>query len=391
MCYNTPKLDQQQTLNFARRLLQSHLDIDIDGYQCTSEGLFDILLMMAAKQDTLESTCSQLDQVPNAEAYRRYLRRQLSLEQLDPLEQQLNDALHAAIPQQIRQLLSDRGHDIACDLSDQPYYGKAPQEEALWVRAKAKAGTTRFYRIATAYVILQRRRFTLAQHLVLPKESTVQVLKQLLQTLKRFQVAVGLLLLDKGFCSMEVMAYLSTDDQAALIACPIRGQTGGVRALCRGGKSYRTLHTFRHANKRYTAPVVLCRAYTTAKRTGRMKRRAVWLAYVAIACELSPEAVKRRYRLRFGIETSYRVSGQVRAWTTSPNPVYRFVLRALGFILVNVWLHLRWLVAQVPRRGGRLFAERLLRLRRFRDFIVRAVEQQYGCLTEIRGYAAPIP
>lgn len=391
MSHDTPKLDQQQTLSFARDVLGNHLDLDIDGYQCTSEGLFDILLMMAAKQDTLESACAELDQVPGAEAYRRYLRQQLTLEALETLERQLNDALQAAIPQPIRQVLRDKGHDIACDLTDQPYYGKAPQEEALWVRAKAKAGTTRFYRIATAYVILQRRRFTLALHLVRPDESSLEVVQHLLETLARGSMAVGLLLLDKGFCSMTVMDYLSRAGYPALMACPIRGNNGGVRALCTGRRSYRTMHTFRHANKRYTAPVVLCRAYTTAQRTGRLQRRAVWLAYVAIHCELPAKKVMERYRRRFGIETSYRLSGQVRPWTTSPNPVYRFMLLALGFIVVNVWLHLRWMVAQVPRQGGRFLVASLLRLRRFGGFIIRAVEAKYGCPTVIQGWVAPIP
>ncbi len=388
---DTPKLSQQQTLNFARSVLQRHLALETNGYSCSTEEMLDILLMMAAKRETLESTCAELDLVSSAEAYRRHLRQSLSLDRLDAVEDQLNQALQAAIPEPIRQRLSDQAHDIACDFKDQPYYGKAPQEHALWVRAKAKAGTTRFYRIATAYVIMGGRRFTLAMHFVRATESTCQVLRHLLAVLARLKVASGLLLLDKGFCSMTVMNYLCGQGQSALIACPIRGQHGGTRALCKGRRSYRTEHTFRHANQRFTAPVVLCRSFTTAQRTGRMKRRAVWLVYVAIACDLAPKKVMQRYRRRFGIETSYRVSGQVRAWTTSPNPVYRFVLLALGFILVNVWLHLRWIVAQVPRRGRRLLATSLFRLRRFRGFIVRAVEAKYGCLAKIQGFAAPIP
>jgi hypothetical protein len=46
--------------------------------------------------------------------------------------------------------------EVAIDYHDRPYYGKVPQAQGLWVRGHAKAGTTRFYRIATAY--LRRRR-----------------------------------------------------------------------------------------------------------------------------------------------------------------------------------------------------------------------------------------
>ena len=33
---------------------------------------------------------------------------------------------------------------IAIDFHDRPYYGKATQEQAKWVRGRAKEGTTRF-------------------------------------------------------------------------------------------------------------------------------------------------------------------------------------------------------------------------------------------------------
>jgi IS4 transposase len=62
---------------------------------------------------------------------------------------------------------------------------------------------------------------------------------------------------------------------------------------------------------------------------------------ILIELDLSPRQVRRRYRKRFGIESSYRCAGQVRGWTTLPNPAYRFVLIVLSFVLLNVWVHLR--------------------------------------------------
>jgi putative transposase len=389
MPHDTPKLSQQQALAFARDLLREHLALHADGYKCTTEGLLDVLLTMAASRDTIEATCCDLARSPSAEAYRCYLREQLQGEDLDAIEDQLNRALQAALPPDVLQRLSDVAHDIACDLHDQPYYGKAEQDEGLWVRGKAKAGTTRFYRLASAYVILQGRRFTLAVRFVRPGDTTLKVLKCLLGRLRKLEIAVGLLLLDKGFCAIETMAYLSRSDYSAIIACPIRGRQGGTRALCKGRKSYRTEHTFRGGKRSFTASVIVCRSFTTAQRTGRMKRRAVWLVFVVMACRLTPRQVARRYRRRFGIETSYRLAGAVRAWTSSPNPVYRFL--GLGFFLTNVWLHLRYMVAQVPRRGARYLDEALFRLGRFRRFLIRAVEAKYGCTTEIHARAAPIP
>jgi hypothetical protein len=151
-----------------------------------------------------------------------------------------------------------------------------------------------------------------------------------------------------------VLEYLTRQGQAALIACPIRGTTGGTRALCPGHQSDGTPHTFTGPQGvECTAALLVCRVFTTARRPGRHVRQADWLVFVQLPLALSPRYARHRYRSRFGIETSYRCEGQVRGWTTAKNPAYRFVLLALAFVLLNGWIHLRWLFTQVPRRGGR--------------------------------------
>jgi hypothetical protein len=86
-------------------------------------------------------------------------------------------ALVARIPSRVKQ----RGCELAIDFHDRPYYGKTPQAKSLWVLRKAKDGTLRFYRMATAHVMLRHTRFTLAVRLVLPQEDTVTLLNDLLQ------------------------------------------------------------------------------------------------------------------------------------------------------------------------------------------------------------------
>jgi putative transposase len=122
-----------------------------------------------------------------------------------------------------------------------------------------------------------------------------------------------------------------------------------------------------------------------------MKRHAEWLMFILINLDLTPKEARRLYRRRFGVETSYRCAGQVRAWTTTKNPAVRFVLIGLSFFLLNVWLHLRWLYTQVPRRGHRRLDTKLFTLARFARFIVSAVDRQYGCVHEITAPAVPIP
>jgi putative transposase len=386
---DTPKLTANQVLEHARQGLQAHLQLQAEGYKCTKDDLLNVLLTAAARQCTIESVCAELSSGPGAETVRQYLNEQLTPEQLPGLERNLNEALVAQVPKRLWR----QTQDIAIDLHDRPYYGKTSQEEGLWVRSRAKAGTTRFYRVATTYVIRRGLRVTLAIHFFLPGDSIVGALKTLLERVERIGIGVNCLFLDKGFAGIDSQTYLNESGIPALIACTIRGRTGGTRALCQGNKSYRTTYTFRNTaeKKQFTAEVAVCRVFSTAKRTGRMKRRAGWLIFILINLDLTPRQARRSYRRRFGVETSYRCAGQVRPWTTSKNPAFRFVLIGLSFFLLNVWLHLRWLYTQVPRRGCRQLDTRRFSLTRFARFIVRATEHRYGCVHEIVAPAVPIP
>jgi putative transposase len=386
---DTPMLTADQVLEHARQDLQAHLSLQAEGYKCTADDLLNILLTAAARQCTIESVCAELSSGPGAEAVRQYLNEQLTAERLPELEGNLNEALVAQVPRRLWR----RAQDMAIDFHDRPYYGKTSQEEGLWVRSQAKDGTTHFYRIATAYVIRHGLRVTLALHFFLPSDSIVSVMKTLLERVKGLGIGIKCLFLDKGFAGIDAQTYLQQSGTPTLIACTIRGRTGGTRALCRGNKSYRTTHTFRNTadKKQFTADVAVCRVFSTAKRTGRMKRRAGWLLFILINLDLTPRQARRSYRRRFGVETSYRCAGQVRAWTTSKNPALRFVLIGLSFFLLNVWLHLRWLYTQVSRPGRRQLDTRRFSLTRFARFIVRAVEHQYGCVHQIVAPAVPIP
>jgi putative transposase len=389
MTNDTPKLKADQVLEYAHQGLQDHLPLSADGYKCTTDDLLNILLTAATGRCTVETACTELKSGPGAETVRQYLNEQLTVERLPELERNLGVALVGHAPQRLWR----QDQDIAIDLHDRPYYGKAPQEEGLWIRSRAKDGTTRFYRIATAYVIYHGLRVTLALRFYLPTDSIVGVLRILVKRIKEIGIGINRLLLDKGFAGIDVQTYLRQSGTPALIACSIRGRTGGTRALCQGNKSYRTKHTFRNQTdkKEFTADVAVCRIFSTAKRTGRMKRRAGWLLFILINLDLTPRQARRIYRRRFGVETSYRCAGRVRAWTTSPNPALRFMLIGLSFFLLNVWLHLRWLYTQVPRRGRRRLDTKRFPLNRFAKFISRALEQHYGCVQEIIAPAAPIP
>ena len=388
MTNDTPELTDQEVLQRAHTLLAEHLPLLADGYTCTTDDLLDVLLGVAANRGTIEAVCADWVGTPDAETIRGYFKDQLCVEDLPELERRL--ALRAALSHEIPPRVWRQARDVAIDFHDRPYYGKQSQATGLWVRGPARDGTTRFYRVITAYVLLNHLRVARVVRFVLPDEDTVQVLKDMLKRAKRLGIQIERLFLDKGFAGIAVQAYLTRCGQPALIACPIRGKTGGTRALCQGSQSYLTAYTFTSGNPQWTAQLAVCRAFTTARRTRRLKRRVTWLIYILIHLDLSPRQTRRLYRRRFGIESRYRCAGQVRGWTTSPNPAYRFVLLALSFVRLNAWMHLRWLFTQVPHRGRRGLDVRRFRLTRFAKFIRRALDRLYGCVHQIVALAVPL-
>lgn len=382
------ELTDTQVMEVACAGLNEQLPLQANGYVCTASDLWQIVLGASVKQQTIHGICDSLEQAPSDVAVRGYLNAQLTVARLPDIEAGLNAALAAQIPQRVFK----RPRDTAMDYHEQAYYGKTEQAEGLWIRAEAKDGTTRFYRVATAYVIWRDMRVTLAIRFVLPTDDTVGVLSHLLARLKDLNYRVKTLYLDRGFDGVAVMRFLTQQTRlSAVIACTIRGKDGGTRALCRGRGSYRTRYTFNSPDHgTFTANLAVCKVFTTARRSGRMPRRADWMIFIMIRSAFTPRQVRQAYRRRFGIESSYRCARRTRGWTTSPNPALRFVLIALSLFLVNVWVALRWHFAQLPRRGGRRVLYAHFRLQRLMDWIAHALERIYHPVCNIYPLTTPI-
>lgn len=388
MAKDSLELTDDKTLAYVCAGLQDHLGVAANGYKCTTEDLIQVLIAMASQRTTLEDACTLLPGTPDATTIRDYLNAQLTTGRLPELESQVNAALQAQIPRRVWH----KQRDIALDTHERPYYGKVPQEQGLWVYSRPKASTKRFYRIATACVMHKGLRSTLAVKFMPPEETALAAVKALLTHVEGLEIPVRALWMDKGFATVAIMRYVRDKGLPAIIACPIRGKPGGqgTRALCTGRKSYCTSHEFESRDhQRLTVKLAVCRVYEIVRRKGRKQRQAAWQIFIIINSALPLQQIRARYRARFGIETSYRCANQVRGWTTSPNPAYRFLLMALAFYVYNVWVRLHWLYTQVPRRGGRYLCTSLFRLARLKSFLLHALESRYGSVSAITAPAAP--
>lgn len=373
------KLKAKDIHHQTMKTLQTHLTITAEGYRSHTPMLFDVLLKASAENSSIEAVCSDLEHVADSNTLRDHLNAALPIAELKQQETEVNAALAASIPA----AMPRTGVELAVDFHDEPCYAKQEALRKVTCSGRAKHGTTHFIRTATAYVIWRAVRLTLAVHYVLPDESTLEILKILLAQVRELQFTPKVLYLDKGFASGTIITYLTDQAQPALIACPIRGKTGGTRALCKGRRSYRTNYTFTDGTPAELAMV----ATLVPDKTG--KRRRKWLAFIVIHLGWTPRKIYRRYRRRFGIECSYRLMRTVRAKTTSRNPAVRFFLLGIAFIMLNTWVFLRWEFTRTPGPGPRRIDPERFRFYRFARFLIRAIEALYGVIMAIPTQRAP--
>ena len=163
------------------------------------------------------------------------------------LQQGVNRALVGDVPKPLR----ERKQHFAIDLHLVPYYGAPLKDPKEIYRSQAKAGTHNFHAYASAYVVFHGQRFTVALTPVEYGEKMKDIVQRLLTLARKTCVRPGLLLLDRGFYSIDVIRYLQRARVPFLMPAVARGRkpaagepAKGIRAFQlwkRGGWGQHTL------------------------------------------------------------------------------------------------------------------------------------------------------
>jgi hypothetical protein len=273
---------------------------------------------------------------------------------------------------------------LALDLTLRPYHGQPFRDPAEVYRGQAKSGTSHFHAYATVYLVRHGRRFTLAVTWVTKGEPLAGVVQRLLRVARRVGLRPRYLLLDRGFCSVDVIRFLQHGRHPFLMPLPLRGRRpdhpggpSGSRVFATAGRSGWAEYTLTNAaGRRATVGVcVKCRNWKGERgRHGRQR-----LVYADWGLEpAGVDWVRQAYRARFGIETSYRQMNQAKVATTTRNPVVRLFLVGVALILRNVWVWLHWDVLSGRRRGGRVLRLDRLPFKALLLWLLHVAEEQFG-------------
>lgn len=362
---------------YANYWLSSALRLEYEGTKCTASTLLQVLLIAAARVVSIFAACRDLAEAPSDQTIRNALAA--SLPEMAELERRLNRALGSELPKALR----CKARMIAIDLTLIPYHGRPLRHEKEIYRSSPKLGTTHFHAYATAVVAHKGHRYTLALVHVEQGEAMKHVLQRLLSILRRRDVRIKFLLLDKGFFSVETLSYLKRAGQGFLVPAVARGRkpkgckkATGLRALRNKKQGYYP-HTLRTSagGKRRSIRVTICVAskYFTHKKSGQRRRKK--LLYAVWKVRLTPREIRETYRKRFGIETSYRQMNEARIRTCTRDPRLRLLFVGIALVLRNVWVWLHFKLAKGKwSEEPRLFLE-LLRFNEMLLWITQVVQR----------------
>src|SRR5262249_11646446 len=130
-------------------------------------------------------------------------------------------------------------------------------------------------------------------------------------------------------------------------------------------------HTLKNGKRQVTLSV--CVGYRRHRNRKDRKQVKQKLLFAAWRVKASPTDIRERYRLRFGIETSYRQLRQARIHTCTRDPHRRLVFVAVALILRNLWVWIH--ETHLADGGGDSLTVRLERLRfkRLLEWIAQVV------------------
>ncbi len=357
--------------------LQTYLQFQDYKRKTSARAFWSLLLAAAARITSLSDACGRLRDAPSDETARKALLA--TLPDYAALQRQLNDALAGHLPRTLRK----HPQRLAIDLTLIPYHGQPFRDLDEVYRGQAKDGTSHFHAYATAYVIKHGQRYTVALTGVAKGES----LKDMVQRLLRQAASVGVrpsLLLHRGFYSVAVVRYLQQARYPFLMPVVCRGRSPKHPGGPTGSYVFRTWktsgwsrYTLTDAKKR-TATVSICvKCRNLRGQWNRRGRQALIYAYWGCRPP-SPDSVFTTYRLRFGIETSYRQMHEGRIRTTTRRPEVRLLYVGIALVLRNLWVWLHDTVLAMPRRGGRVILLERLRWETLLLWLLHAVEEEFG-------------
>jgi hypothetical protein len=352
----------------ARQVLASVLPWQPFGRRVPVPRLLALLLLVAALGESLSGLLRRRRFGFSHETARQAVAANL------PTKDDLTRGLVAALHHCGGRRRKKRRWDVAIDLHYDPFYGDRATPGILG--GPKKHGSKYHYVYATAVLLHRRHRYTVGLLALDRKTKPHDIVAALLDQLAAHGLRLRGVVLDSGFDSGETLLLLQTRHLSYTVPLRRKGTGTNRRNAC------------------FALPVgtVTQVAWVTEQSRKPVKTQAVvvqrpsekpqvyafggWGA--AQAARLAPRArlAQRRYRARFGIETSYRQAHQGQGFTTKKDVVYRLLLVGVALLMRQVWVWLTWQIARAQGLGAKAWVA-ALPLKRMLAWLAEVLTARY--------------
>lgn len=204
---------------------------------------------------------------------------------------------------------------IAFDWHDQMFYGEKETEMVNGTRPKS--GSSYAYQYLTASILVDGRRLTIVLTPIKSRAHILDYVKDALNRIRNAGIEVRYLLFDGGFSSLELPAYLGENGYTYAIHFTPNAVTKRIDLKDGRSVSYPCDRPFQLV------------------RVDDKETKISYLFATNMTCR--PKRLLKRYKTRWGVETTYREHNLFLPRTKSKNFTLRLLYYAVAVCIYNVW------------------------------------------------------
>src|SRR5487761_580445 len=325
--------------NLALSTLNEHLVIpSAPNSHFKNDDIMQSLLYLSMEERYAESglddlACTGKDDTPSADTL-LYRLKKLDSKQAYSMLVSANDSVFDELR---RKGVFRKPAIAAIDLSDDPYYG---EYNGLLRRSKRDRGTNLFYTHASFHIVEAGRRITVFTIPVYQLDDHATVCEELIRAAWARGIKIKSVLIDRGFYSVDVMNTLK------------RLKVEFLMPAIKNDRMKRTIEdyhnclipstskfTIRNSMEKEACFSLMIYKKKDAKETDPISEQYFVFAtnmHYSDARKLYPK-IPLEYKMRWGIETGFRVQNTIKALTTSQNYAIRTIYEMLSIIIYNLW------------------------------------------------------
>ena len=232
---------------------------------------------------------------------------------------ELQSVVSIVLEEQVGELkrkgLLNRPVPIAFDWHDQMFYGDHDTE--MVNGTKPKDGSSYAYQYLTASILVDGKRLTIVLTPIKSREHVIDYVKDALDRIRNMGIRVRHLLFDGGFSSLELPSWLG--ENGYMYAIHFTPNAVTKRMGLKDGQSvlYPSDRPFQLV---------------------RVDDRETKISYLfATNMTCRPKRLLKRYKTRWGVETTYREHNLFLPRTKSKNYVVRLLYYAVAVCIYNAW------------------------------------------------------